>query len=120
MADIKPDALIATPRVLQLFRQLWKESPSDREVGAWVLRVTQPKEDWVLIRWPPGGALHVSTPGILKPATAAVHTHPVAFTSKFQGAEKPSTSGGNTGKGDWGAAVQINKPIYVLSVHAIW
>jgi hypothetical protein len=85
-----------------------------------VVRVTSPKPDWTLIRWPIGGAAHASTPGNLKAATAIVHTHPVALTSRFQGAEKPSTSGGDTGMGDWGTAIRLQRSVYVLSALAIW
>jgi hypothetical protein len=33
---------------------------------------------------------------------------------------EPSIDGGNTGKGDWGVAIQTNRPVYVLSIFAIW
>ena len=107
--------------VRRLFADLWTGSPPDKEAGAWLVAIAAPVRTWLLRKWPPGEDLEVTAGGCLQAAKATVHTHPVAFTTKFplQG-PKPSTSGGSTGKGDWGASVRCKVPNYVLSIDAIW
>jgi hypothetical protein len=114
------DALVDDDAVRRLFAALWDGSPNDREVGAWLVWVTAPP-GWTLIKWPLGKDLEVSASGCMASAKAMVHTHPVVFTNKYplQG-PLPSVKGGNTGRGDWGAALRCQKPNYVLSVSAIW
>ncbi|MBD0275534.1 MAG: hypothetical protein ICV73_26835, partial [Acetobacteraceae bacterium] len=121
MDGFNPDALVDDAAVRRLFAGLWNGSPRDKEAGAWLIWVVAPTPGWTLVKWPPGKDLEVSTPRCLPSAKAMVHTHPVDFTTKHpaQGPQ-PSTWGGSTGKGDWGAAVQCRVPNYVLSANAIW
>ena len=121
MHGLEPDAMVDDPAVRRLFADLWKSSPADKEVGAWVILVTAPSPSWTLVKWPPGADLEVAASRCMRSAKAIVHIHPVNFTAKYplQGAE-PSTSGGSTGKGNWGAAVRCGVPKYVLSVSAVW
>lgn len=121
MQGFNPDPLVDDPAVRRLFADLWKGSPSAKEAGAWLIVITVPAPAWYLKKWPPGEDLEVSASRCLQGAKAMVHTHPVDFTKKYplQGA-KPSTWGGNTGKGDWGAAIRCGIPNYVPSVGAVW
>jgi hypothetical protein len=121
VAVIQPDCLVQNAPLMKQFRQLWADSPKNAELAAWVVKITAPTTGYLLSRWRGGGpdSAGVSLASMPTAAVAIVHTHPVDLTSKYQGAEKPSTRGGN-GRGDWGAAIQVGKPVYVLSADAIW
>jgi hypothetical protein len=122
MLPFEPDALVDDPAVRRELAAMWNDAPHDREVGAWLIRVTSPQPGWKLVKWARGKELEASTPSPApQAAQAIVHTHPPFFTAKYPvEGPKPSHTGGNTGKGDWGAALQKRLPNYVLSATAIW
>ena len=118
---MNPDPYFSDPLIQKLFRKLWEKSIADKEIAAWIYRnALQPYYDMT----PPriGGDSHAN-PGVMPPnAILQVHTHPRTFRGPLNSAlsPEPSTEGGSTGQGDWGVAKAKGKPVYVLSVFAIW
>ena len=107
------DPLYDAPGVKALFKELWKKSPLDAEGAAWLLRITQPPS-YRLIGYKRGGASHVNIGTAPPGVVAQLHTHPTKLDPR------PSTRDSDGGKGDWGAAVKLRLPVYVLSIWAIW
>jgi hypothetical protein len=107
------DDLYDAPGVKELFKELWAKSPLDAEGAAWLLRITQPWS-YRLIGFKRGEASHVNIGKAPPGVVAQLHTHPTKLDPK------PSTRDNDGGKGDWGAAVKLGLPVYVLSIWAIW
>jgi hypothetical protein len=53
-------------------------------------------------------------------AVAQAHTHPDRNLTMQKASPQPSTTGGNTGRGDQGTSDKIGLPIYVVTGQSIW
>jgi hypothetical protein len=110
---ITADNFYSAPGVKALFKELWNKAPVDTEVAAWLLRITQPPS-YRLTGFKQGGASHVNIGKAPPGVVAQLHTHPTKLDPR------PSTRDSDGGKGDWGAAVKLGLPVYVISIWAIW
>jgi hypothetical protein len=111
----------SNPLIQDLFKKLWAKSIADKEIAAWIYQNKLPP---LFDMTPPriGGDSHAKV-GVMPPnAVLQVHTHPQTYKGPFNSAlsAEPSIDGGSTGRGDWGVAIASGRPVYVLSVLAIW
>jgi len=112
--------LISNQDVLDGFYCLWKGSRygfDATERSAWVI---SNNNKFSLLRWPWSAQQRQETWKGPRPQgyVAIGHTHPTNVPGR-PGNPKPSTSS-DKGQGDWGAAKQINAPVYTISRDAIW
>jgi hypothetical protein len=115
MAILQPDGIIEDPTTMEEFKKLWDATLVDREGAGWMIRITSPAPRFKVVPWRMGESSHADYSGSPPHGTVCqVHTHPMKLDPK------PSTSSPKGGKGDWGVAIRTNKPVYVLSVFAIW
>jgi len=111
-----PDNITSNQDVLDMVYCLWKlggYGVKDTERSTWI---TNNGGTYGSVAWPWSAESKKETwKGPLPAGTVAnAHTHPNS------GGVKPSTSGGNTGKGDQGTADKIGLPVYVVTRNAIW
>jgi len=113
----QPDKITSDRGVLKRFYCLWKAGGYGNlrtERSMWVTQDS--KGNYGSVDWPWSAEWGKETwHGPLPADTVAdAHTHPNGMDPK------PSTSGGNTGKGDQGTADMIGLPVYVVTRDAIW
>lgn len=114
------DDLTKNPEVLKIFYCLlsaagWLLNRDDKtEKAAWIVQKDDGKQEGV--RWPwSAEAGQESWKGDRpKGYVAIAHTHPPTASPR------PSTTGGNTGRGDQGTADTVKVPVYVITRNAIW
>jgi hypothetical protein len=117
------DKLTSRQDILDAFYCLLKASNfgfDSRERAAWVVAQDN---TYNLQRWPWSAEQGRETWKGSRPQgyVAIAHTHPTQALSGRRSTPKPSTSDPDgSGEGDWGAAKQINAPVYTISKEAIW
>jgi len=111
-----PEDITDNQDILDAMYCLWKAASygwSDRERSMWI---AAENGNLSTIRWPWSAESGRETwRGPRPPGSVAIaHTHPNALSPK------PSTTGGNTDRGDQGTADTQALPVYVVTRDAIW
>jgi hypothetical protein len=119
---LTPDLLTSNQDVLRDLYCLWKTGGygvRDTERSLWI---TGNGGKYGSVPWPWSAESKKETwNGPLPVGTVAnAHTHPDRSISESKASPKPSTTGGNTGRGDQGTADKIGLPVYVVTGQAIW
>jgi RHS repeat-associated protein len=114
--NVTPDNLTSNQDALKALYCLWKKGGygvPNTERSMWI---TQNEGKYGTVQWPWSAENKTeSWKGPIPTGTVAnAHTHPNSASPK------PSTTGGNTGKGDHGTADKIRLPVYTVTRDAIW
>jgi RHS repeat-associated protein len=110
------DPLTASQKVLDQMYCLWKKSRYGFQRTERSMWITEQNGELDFPQWPWSAESGKETWQGRRPSgsIAIAHTHPNALSPK------PSTTGGNTGRGDQGTADAQGLPVYVVTREAIW
>jgi YD repeat-containing protein len=116
------DSLTRNQAVLDNLYCLWKRGGygfQPTEQAEWI---TENNGQYGSTPWPSSSTVaQASWKGpVPAGAIAQAHTHPEITSKTSSTGPKPSTSGGNTGRGDHGTADKLGMPVYVVTRNAIW